>query len=126
MPRYLDKAESADAKSSETAWYYRWPADQVIGPGIAERLREWRKEYIKCRENWLEIQKDAWKTNKELAKLAKQESQHYMKLQRACTLMIPWFGEPDKGQVTERPKMWPVDLDSELDEVSSRLIYYFG
>ena len=91
---------------------YDWPAKYVTPrDGVSDALRQWRKDAIKGQSD---------------AAGYKEGSRHFLKLQRACTLMIPWFGDPDKNQKPERPIVWPVDLAPELDEISGRLVLGFG
>ncbi len=126
MPTFWDKPESEDAKSTVTVERYDWPLKYItVEPGMDEFLRTLRKWYIKKRDEWSAIQKEVWKTDKEYARFAKEQTQYYMKLQRACTLMLPILGAPDKGQESIRSKLWPLDLRPELDEISGKVLLKF-
>ena len=104
---------------------YGWPAKYVTPtPDISDALRGWRKEAIRDREEFLFLQKAV--QDRDTAKFLKDCANREMKRQRACTFMIPYFGEPDKNQQAERPIMWPLELASELDEISNRIMMDFG
>jgi hypothetical protein len=105
---------------------YEWPAQQVLGPGIADALRDWRKAATKDRDEWLAAQKFAGRSDRDFARFCKDEANRYLRYQRACTLMIPWFGEPDAKQEWIVPYLWPIELAEELDDVSRRIIVRYG
>jgi hypothetical protein len=86
---------------------YHWPAQHVTPNGHADRLRAWRKQHIADQED---------------CKAYKEGARHFLKLQRACTLMIPWFGVADSKQQPVPPHLWPVDLAPQLDEISFRIL----
>ena len=93
---------------------YEWSAGYVTPTAeIPAALRQWRKDAIKDREFFIGCGME-------------EDARHQMKLQRACKLMIPWFGEPDKGQKAEEPTLWPVELAPELDEISRRIELNYG
>lgn len=103
---------------------YEWPARYVApSPDITQSLREWRKQAVIDREAFLGYQRTA---DREWAKFFKQCAARCLKTQRACTFMLPWFGEPDANQSPSRPSLWPLDLADELDEVSHRIIMRHG
>ncbi len=104
---------------------YGWPAQYVTPTReISDALRGWRKEAIRGREEFMFLQKNV--QDREAAKFLKECANREMKRQRACTLMIPWFGEPDRNQTPERPIMWPLELVHELDEIANRIVMDFG
>lgn len=112
----------------KTVVRYGWPAGRVTPMSdIAEDLRSWRRQATLDREEFLGYQKLCrGPEDRELARFFKECAAHQLKLQRACTLMIPWFGEPDTNQEAEPPTMWPVDLAPELDEISGRIELKYG
>lgn len=89
---------------------------------IYRALKTYRKEAQKDQEEFIGYQKLCGKNDIDLAKFFKECARHHLRIQRACTLMIPWFGEPDENQKIERPLLWPIELASELDEISNRII----
>jgi hypothetical protein len=106
---------------------YEWPAQQVIGEGVADALREWRKAAIKDRDEWRAAQKTfAGQGDRDFVRFCKDEANRYLRYQRACTLMIPWLGEPDVKQEAIVPYLWPIELTEELDDISRRIILRFG
>lgn len=122
MPRV--KTLNADGNPVER---YEWPA-QYVTPmdGMGEALRGWRRTAINDREEYLEYGKSCRAERREYAKFFSQCAAHHLRLQRACTLMLPWLGELDKNQKEERPFLWALDLDAELDEIASQVILQFG
>lgn len=123
MPLYMDKPESADCKSDEKSTYYRWPCCCITPTQeIYDLLKQSRKDAVREQEYWSALQKQYGRDDREFAKFCKEQSRYYLRLQRACTLMVPYFGEPDKNQEYTRSKYWPIDLVSELDEISYRII----
>lgn len=120
MPKYLTYNDDW-----EPVMRYRWPAVFVTPTNnITPAIRDWRKAAIKEREEFAALQKTA--ATREDARFFKEQANRAMRIQRACTLMIPWFGEPDNNQRPERPKMWPLELSDELDEISNSIILQFG
>lgn len=106
---------------------YDWPAQQVLGDGVADALRDWRKAATKDRDEWLAAQKTAAaQSDRDYARFCKDEASRYLRYQRACTLMIPWLGEPDARQEPVVPYLWPIELAEELDDISRRIILLFG
>jgi hypothetical protein len=109
----------------ETVDRYSWPAQYVTPTAcIGEALRSWRKTAIKDREEFLGFQQACGKSgDRDGAKFFKECAAHEMKLQRACTCMLPWFVvDADKNQLPQSPKMWPIDLADELDEIARRIL----
>lgn len=119
-----------DAKNDagETVKRYDWPAKYMTPTDdMDEALRTWRKEAIQDRELFLDTQKLLAATgDREGAKMMKEFANFHLKLQRACTLILPWLAGPDANQEVVRPLLWPVDLAPELDEISFRLLLRFG
>lgn len=107
---------------------YLWSARYVTAcSGINEAIRNWRKEAIKDREEFLSFQNACGKAgDRDGAKFFKDCSQRELKRQRACTYMLPWFGDPDTNQKAECPTLWPLDLEEQLDEISNRIVLLFG
>ncbi len=99
--------------------FYRTPH-----PQHGQMLREWRKTAILDREIFLNYQKECG-TSKDFegAKFFKECAAREMKRQRACTLFIPLFGEPDAKQVMPDPSNWPIELIEQLDEIAQRLYF---
>lgn len=97
---------------------YLWGA-QYIRPTerLADLIRMWRRDAGRDREDMERLQKEY----RDTAKFFKAEARHYLRLERACTLAMPWFGVPDKKQVAIRPLLWPIDLASEMDEIAGRI-----
>lgn len=105
---------------------YRWPA-QYITPTrqLNEILRSLRKQAVKDREEFIGYQKACGEAkDREGARFFKECANIEMRMQRACSLMIPYFGEPDSGHsdLDLKPTtLWPGDLAHELDAVSRAL-----
>lgn len=101
---------------------YGWPAHGLTPrERDHDNLRQWRKEAIKDRDFFLEAQKSCGKEDREYAKFFKEAANRNLRLQRACTLMLPWFGEGDNGQIHVEPSLWPIELADELDEIARRI-----
>jgi hypothetical protein len=101
---------------------YQWHAKFMTPkPWMNDALREWRKQAIKDRDEFLSYQKSNSK-DREAAKFFKENASYQMKLQRACGYMLPWIGVLDANQSPVIPDLWPVDLADALDEITRRLI----
>ena len=121
------KVMESDDDGSERVNRYSWPAEYVTPvDGVADALRQWRKAAIKSQEEFSAAQKQCGRDDPDGARFFKTEARYHLKLQRACTYMLPWFGEADRAQATDRPCLWPVELVSELDEISRRIVMRFG
>lgn len=96
-------------------WTLRW-RNFTDYPYIEDWLKQYRKEAVKDQEHWLAVQKE-FKTDRDFAKFCKEESRYYLRLQRACTLMLVYFGEGEYTPSTE----WPKELAPELDEIVHRI-----
>jgi hypothetical protein len=119
-------ASSYDA-NGEPVDRYRWPARMLVAEGAHAALRDWRKQAIADREEMLSAQALAGRSgDREGARYFKEAAAHLLKMQRAMTLMLPWFGEPDTKQEAVSPELWPIEMASELDVVSARLLIEFG
>lgn len=122
MPRI--KALNSDGEPVER---YSWPAEYVTpGEHISEALRQWRRQAISQRDEFCAFQKSCGRDDACYARFFKENANRLLRQQRAITLMIPWFGEPDKGQSVQPPSLWPIDLEMEMDEIARRIRYYFG
>ena len=120
MPRY----QTVDSDGDNVV-RYRWPAQYELGPDadvVYESLKAWRKQAIKDREEFLGYQKTCGQQDQDGARFFKECANREMRRQRACTYMLPYFGEPDAKQEIVRPILWPVDLEAELDEIAYRII----
>lgn len=120
MPRY----QTVDNDGKKVI-RYRWPAQYELGSDadvVYESLKAWRKQAIKDREEFLGYQKSCGQQDQDGARFFKECANREMRRQRACTVMLPFFGEPDAEQEVVRPLLWPTDLESELDEISGRII----
>ena len=118
MPRF--KTINDDGDKVER---YRWPAGYVTPtPDIAPALREWRREAIKDQEEFLAFQK----ANASDRTFFKDCARRALRLQRAITLALPYFGDPDSGQVQVRTGLWPLELADECDDVGRRILLAFG
>lgn len=91
-------------------WTFRW-RNFPDYPYIENWLKEYRKEAVKDQEQFLVWHKE-YKD-----KFFKEEARYHLRLQRACTLMLIYFGEGDYRPSTE----WPKELASELDEITDRI-----
>jgi len=107
---------------------YDWPAKSMTPvDGMDAVLRGWRKEAIREREEFLNLQKDLGRTgDRTTAKIMKECASYQLQVQRACTLMLPWVGVPDTNQDVLPSSLWPIDLMDALDHVSWRLLLCFG
>ena len=116
MPVITEYSETEDNTKVQV---YSCPAVYVTPTTeIQEFLKIKRKEAVKEQEYFLSLQKEFGK-EKEYFKFFKEESRYWLKIQRACTLHLPWFG--GEGGVV-RPKHWPIDLVNQLDRVSNWII----
>jgi len=119
MPRF--PAVNANGKAVER---YLWPARYVTpNAEIHLALLKWRKEAIAEREFF---RRGCNSSTDEIDALYKERAAHWLKIQRAVTLMLPYFGAADKKQKEENTELWPLDLESELDEVSRRICLHYG
>jgi len=124
MPIIPNRRENKDGEKVDV---YEWPARYVTPmAGIAPTLRLWRKNFIKDQEEFLAHQKSCGREDRDGAKFFRECARESLKKQRACTLMIPAFGEPDKDKDCEGHEFWPVELAPELDEISRQIILEFG
>lgn len=103
---------------------YNWDG-RFITPTeeIYNFLIQWRKDTIKNQdENRALMNKYE---DREIKKLYKILMNAQLKVQRAITLMLPWFGQGDKNQTAIMTDLWPLDLVEELDYVTGVLILKF-
>lgn len=122
MPRF--KTGNDDAEPVER---YRWHAQYVTPVNdIGQVLRDWRRRVVRDREEFLGFQKAYGRNDPEYARFFKGRANRCMRLIRAITLAIPWFDIPDSKQEAERPLLWPLDLEAELDEVARYLCLTYG
>lgn len=108
----------------EAKGYYRWPAEYVTPTAaMGPLLRQRRKEAILAQEMFRGFQKSAGAAgDREGEKFFKECLRENLRLQHAITLTIPWVAEPDKGQKETRPRLWPVEMQAELDRVAGWLV----
>src|SRR5262245_1222728 len=112
---------------------YQWPAQYTTPTEeMDDALRGWRKEAIKEQEEFTKLLSQVrasdfiWLRRRQTMAFLRERINHWRKMQRACTYMLPWMGTPDKRQEPIAPRLWPVDLAPELDEISNRLILRLG
>ncbi len=106
---------------------YEWPARSVTPTDdIPEYLRDWRKRLVVEREDFLRLQKQLGRDNREAAKWYGTLAGDAMKMIRAVSLHLPWFGEPDAKQENGRPWLWPTGLADECDQVARSIVLRYG
>ncbi len=119
MPRY-----QTTNKDGEAVERYNWPAQYVSCFDEAEDLlRSWRSQAAKDQQEFLGYQKFCGREDPQMARFFKEAAGRELKRQRACTLILPFFGRPDRNQEVIGSDLWPVDLAHELDEISYRLTF---
>lgn len=91
-------------------WTLRW-REFTDYPYIEDWLKEFRKEAVKDQELFLSWHKE-YKD-----KFFKEEARYHLRLQRACTLMLIYYGYGEYRPSTD----WPKELASELDEIVARI-----
>lgn len=106
---------------------YKFPAEYVTPVnGIYGYLIEKRKLAIKEQEFFAGAKREIGRGSLEAAKMMKEHEKHWLKMQRAITYALPWFGVPDKNQEPIPMHLWPVDMAAELDEVGRGICLEFG
>lgn len=113
MPIIINSLLYTD-KELKAAPFYYWPLrwrDFLDYPYIENWLKEYRKEAVKDQEQYMTWQKE-YKD-----KFFKEEAKYHLRLQRACTLMLGYYGVGEWRCSTN----WPLELASELDEITNRI-----
>jgi hypothetical protein len=98
---------------------------ELIGEDVANRIAEMRKHFARERDATLVFQKECGaRRDSEGARFFKEESRHYMKLYRACCLLLPWVANDYPGDCELRdPYEWGEELFDALDYVALTAIY---
>jgi len=98
---------------------YCWPLRWRNFPDylyLTDWLKEDRKEYVQLQERYLSMQKE-YGQDREFARFCKDESKFWLRMQRACTLMLGYCGEAEYRSSTS----WPKELVTELDLETAHL-----
>ena len=87
--------------------------------GIGDELLKLRKIYIREWELCLDLKKEGERSsNIELSRFARGEASEWLKMLRACRLLIPWFAAPTKDCLPiKAPSTFPKELFRSLNLV---------
>lgn len=103
---------------------YEWPCRFIAGDDAVDtEIRELRRKHVGDQAIFATLRKASDGAE---ARTLKDAEKTALRFQRACTLMLPWLGQPDKAQTAIRPSLWPIELSRELDSISSHLLLRFG
>lgn len=88
-------------------------------PGLSDRVREWRREASREREEIIAAQKACGKEGRDAAKHYSALAADWLKTERACSLILGWLGEGPWRPFHE----WPEEIAPECDRLFARMVF---
>lgn len=116
MPRVLVKFEDKDC--TIPVYEYRLRATFValsVNESTYQSVKVWRAKSQRAHDDYLAMQKQHGREDRDFARWCREEASDHMKLKRAADLVIKYAS----GDYTSVDWQWPVELSDQLDFMCS-------